>query len=324
MDLRQVLRLIAFSIIAAMGSGIALAQAWPAKPIVLIVGGGAGSNLDVMVRPIAERLAIALGQPVIVDNKPGAGGILAMTTLAKSAPDGHTIALATMAQAVFNPYMFSKLPYDPQRDLEPVAPLVASAMVLAAHPSLPANTLPEFVALAKAKPGHYFIATPSLGAPPHIFAMLLVRAAGIDVTLVPHKSGTEAMTAAISGGVPLVVDGPVGLAPLIGAGKLKAIAVLGRERDPVLPQVPTARESGVDAQGEAWIGIVAPAGTPAPVVQRLNRELSLIMKSADMRGQNAGRGFRTLVATPEEFRATIREDHAKWSALIKAADLKLD
>lgn len=323
MNRRRLLRTLVASSLAALPR-LAQAQAYPHKTITLLVGGAAGSNPDVIVRPIAERAAIALGQPIVVDNRPGAGGIGAMVALAHSAPDGHTLALVTMAQAVFNPYLFGKLPYDPLRDLEPVAPIVTGAMVLAAHPSFAATSLPALVALAKTQPGKLFIATPALGSPPHIFALLLCRAAGIEVTFVPHKSGTEAMRAVVSGEIPLLIDGPVGVAPQVKAGKLVALAVTGREREAILPATPTARESGIDAEGEAWMGIVAPAGTPAAVVQRLNRELTLVTSSPEMRAQVAARGLRTLASTAEAFRAQISSDHAKWGPLIRTAGLTLE
>jgi tripartite-type tricarboxylate transporter receptor subunit TctC len=307
-----------------LAPSFARAQTFPSRPITLLVGGAPGSGPDVMVRPIAERLSAVLGQPVVVVNKPGAAGSLAVTALMQSAPDGHTLALATMSQAVFNTYLFAKLPYDALRDLEPIAPLVTGAMVLAAHPSFPARSLAELVALAKSSPGKYFIAIPQAGSPPHIVALLLNRAAGIETTFVPHKSGSEAIHAAISGEIPLLVDGPVIISSHVQAGKLKALAVTGRQREAVLPQTPTAAESGFDAPGEAWFGLVAPTGTPAAIVQRLNREVTAVMASAEMQKTMGGLGFRTLQSTPDEFRSLIRQEHAKWGPLIRDAGLKID
>ena len=324
MHRRQLLKLLSVATLAASNPRIALAQAFPRKPITLLVGGGAGSNPDVIARLVAERLSARLGQAVVIDNKPGAGGIAAMSTLANAAPDGHTIALATMGQVVFNSYLFAKLPYDPQRDLEPVTPFVTGAMVLAAHPSFPANSLPELVALARKRSEPFFLATPALGSPPHIFGLLLMRAAGIEVSTVPYKTGADSMRAAVTGEIPLLIDGPVGIAPLVNAGKLKALAVTGRVREPALPATPTARESGIDAQGEAWIGIVAPVGTPKAIIEQLNREIAAVMAAPEMREQIAQRGLHVLVSTPEDFRAQIRSDHATWGPLIRSAALKLD
>jgi tripartite-type tricarboxylate transporter receptor subunit TctC len=299
------------------------AQDYPTHPVTVLVGGAAGSVPDLLARSLAERLALRLGQPVLVENKPGAGGSIAMATLARSSPDGHTLALATMSQAVFNSYLFEKLPYDPIRDLEPVAPLVTGAMVLAAHPSFPAQTLAEFVSQAKAKPGALFIGMPQLGSPPHVVALLLNRAAGIDVKMVPHKSGADAMNAALSGEIPLIIEAPTTIAPQVQAGKLKALAVTGRQREPLLPGTPTLMESGLALHGEAWIGLVAPARTPAPVAERLNRELRSVMDAPEMRAVMARMSFRVMSGTPDEFRRLIAEEHAKWGPAIRDAGLKL-
>ena len=314
--------LILASVLAS--SNIA-AQAYPGRTIRLLVGGATGSVPDTLARPIAERLSSALGQTVVVENRPGAAGIIAMEAMVKSAPDGYTIALATMSQAVFNNYLFSKLPYDPLRDLQPVAPLVTGAMVLAAHPSFPASSLSEVAMLTKAQPGRIFVAMPQNGSPPHVVALLLNRAAGLNVTMVAHKSGSDAVTAVLSGDIPLIIDAPTILAPQIAAGKLRAIAVTGSQREPSLPNVPTVAESGfASVRGEAWIGIVAPHGTPAAIIQRLNKTLNSIMATPEMQALMATLSFRTLTATPEEFQTRIRDDHALWSTIIREAGIKLD
>lgn len=299
-------------------------QPYPSRPVTVLVGGAPGSVPDVMFRALAERLSLALGQAVVVENKPGAAGGLAMSALARSAPDGHTLALATMSQAVFNSYLFANLPYDPLRDLEPVVPLVNGAMVLAAHTSSAPRSLQEFVDLARAQRGKLFVAIPQAGSPPHIVALLLNRAAGIEVTLVPHKSGSDAVNAVVSGQIPFLIDAPTIVAGQVQAGTLKALAVTGRQREAALPDTPTLSESGYDVQGEAWIGLVAPAGTPATVVNRLNRELGLILSSAQMRQTMSKLGFHTMASTPEDYRALIETEHVKWGALIRQAGLKLD
>ena len=323
MNRRQVLKALPMAVLA-LTHGWARAKPYPVRPVTLLVGGAPGSVPDVMVRPIAERLSLALGQPVVVENKPGAAGSLAMAALARSAPDGYTLALATMSQAVFNTYLFTKLPYDPLRDLEPVAPLVTGAMVLAAHPSLPARSLPEFIVLAKAQPGKYFVAMPQMGSPPHIVALLLNRAAGIEVTMVPHKSGSDAVNAVMSGEIPLLIDAPTIISPQVQTGRLTALVVTGSQRELALPDTPTASESGFNVQGEAWIGLVAPRGTAADIVQRLNRELTGILASPEIRAVMARLSFRTLSGSPDEFRSLIKAEHVKWAAVIRDAGLKLD
>ena len=303
----------------------AAAQPYPNHPIKVLVGGAPGSTPDVMIRPIAARLSTVLGQPVIVENRTGAAGIIAMDALVHSPPDGYTLALATMSQAVFNSYLFSKLPYDPLRDLEPVMPLVTGAMAIVAHPSFPASNLQELITLAKGQPGKLFMAMPQAGSPPHVVALLLNRAAGIDLTMVPHKSGPEALNAVLSGQIPLLIDAPTVISTHVAAGKLKALVVTGRRREEASPDVPTASESGLaNVQGEAWIGLVAPAGTPTHIVQRLHRELVLILAAPEMQAQMARLSFRTMNETPDEFRTLIKSEHAKWSAVIRHAGLKLD
>jgi tripartite-type tricarboxylate transporter receptor subunit TctC len=320
---RDVLRALSLGALGCTGTH-AWAQAYPSRPITLLVGGSPGSVPDIMIRPIAARLAVVLGQPVVVENRPGAAGGVAMSALVQSAADGHTLALATMSQAVFNAYLFAKLPYDPLRDLEPVTPLVTGAMALAAHPSFPARSLGEFVTLAKAQPGKYFVAIPQSGSPPHIVALLLNRATGIDVTMVPHKSGSDAVNAVVSGEIPLLFDAPTIISSQVRAGRLKVLAVTGRQREPSLPESPTANEAGFDVQGEAWIGLVAPRGTPTVVVQRLHREVSAILAATEMNASMANLGFRTMTSTPEAFRTLIQDEHRKWSALIRDAGLRLE
>jgi tripartite-type tricarboxylate transporter receptor subunit TctC len=322
---RALIRSLALSTLVASTVRPALAQTYPSRPIRLLVGGAAGSVPDTLARLIADRLSPALGQPVLVENRVGAAGIIAIQGLVRSEPDGHTLALATMSQAVFNSYLFSSLPYDPLRDIEPVSPLVTGAMAVAAHPTLPANTLAEFVSLAKAQPGKLLVGTTGAGSPPHVFAQLLVRATGIEVMFVPFRSGPEGITGVMRGDVQVFFDAPTIIAPQVKAGTIKALAVTGRARDPELPSVPTVAEAGFrEAQCEAWIGLVAPARTPAGIVARLNSELAAILAVPELRRRLEALSFEPIMGTPEEFRARIREEHARWGKLIKEVGIKLD
>lgn len=323
MDRRQLLTLLSTTGLVSTAR-LSRADAYPSRPVALLVGGAPGSPPDVMARPVAQRLAESLGKAVVVENRPGAAGSLAIAALLNSAPDGHTLALATMSQAVFNKYLFAKLAYDPIRDLEPVAPLVTGAMALAAHPTFGARSLVDLVALAKRQPGQLFMAMPQAGSPPHIVALLLERATGIDMTLVPHRSAADATNAVLAGEIPLLFDAPTAIAPLVQAGRLRALAVTGRQREPLLPDTFTARESGFDVLGEAWIGLVAPRRTPADIVQRLNRELTMIMSSTEMGSAMAKLSFRPMSSSPEDFAALIRQEHAKWGAVIREANLHLE
>jgi tripartite-type tricarboxylate transporter receptor subunit TctC len=310
---------------AALAAAVPAArgQAYPQRPLSLLVGGAPGSVPDIVARAVAERLGRRLGQPLVVENKPGAAGSIAMTALARSAPDGHTLALATMSQLVFNSYLFDKLSYDPVRDVQPVAPLVTGAMVLAAHPSMKAGSFHELVRLAQTEPGSLFIAMPQLGSPPHVVALLLNRAAGIEVRMVPHKSGADALNAVLAGEISLIIEAPTTVAPLVSAGRLKAIVVTGREREPLLPHTQTATEAGFPVQGEAWLGLVAPAGTPIPIVERLNQEVARVMQGGDMPALLDRMSFRILSGSPDVFGRMIREAHVTWGDTIRRAGLKL-
>ena len=300
------------------------AQSYPSRPVKIIVGGAAGSVPDTLVRPIADRLAISLGQPVVIENRPGAAGIIGMEALTRSAADGYTIAVATMSQAVFNAHLFSRLPYDPLRDLQPVAPLATGGMVLAANPAFPANSAVEFVEIARRQPGKLFMAMPQNGSPPHIVALLLTHATNIDVTMVPHKSGTDAIAAVVANQIPLVIEAPTLVAAQVKTGKLKALITTGRERERELPEIPTAHDAGIDIDGEAWIGLVAPKGTPMEIIERLNREIAHIVSSPEVQELLGKLSFRPLTGSPDEFASMIARDHAKWGAVIRHAGLRLE
>jgi tripartite-type tricarboxylate transporter receptor subunit TctC len=307
------------------GPGLRAGQAYPTRPIRFLVGGAAGSVPDTMSRLIAERLAVALGQPVVVDDRPGASGIIAMQGLKNAPADGYTIGLATMSQAVFNTYLFAKLPYDPLRDLEPVSPLVAGGMVIVANPRLPANTFGEFIAMAKARPDDILFGTTALGSPPDVVVRFLMRAVGVKVTFVPFKSGPDGVNGVLRGDVQLFVDAPLIVAAQVKAGSLKALVVTGRAREPELPDVPTVAECGYPTiLAEPWIGLVAPARTPAEIVERLNREVTRILQDADLQRRLKALGFVTVTGSPTEFRALIRDEHVRWGSVIKEAGLKLD
>jgi tripartite-type tricarboxylate transporter receptor subunit TctC len=213
----------------------AAAQTYPERPVHFLVGGAAGSVPDTISRLIAERLAKGLGEPVVVDDRPGASGIIAMQALVSSPADGYTIALATMSQTVFNSYLFSKLPYDPMRDLEPVSPLVSGSMVIVANPRFRADTFDAFVARAKARPGEILFGTTALGSPPDVIARFLMRAVGANVTFVPFKSAPEGVNGVMRGDVQLFVDAPLIVAQQVKAGSLKALVVTGHVRDRELP-----------------------------------------------------------------------------------------
>ncbi|WP_428671915.1 Bug family tripartite tricarboxylate transporter substrate binding protein [Reyranella sp.] len=302
-----------------------VAQVWPDRPIRLFVGGAPGSVPDTLARVIAERLAMALNQPVIVENKPGAAGSLAIGAMLAAKPDGHTLALATMSQAVFNSYLFPKLAYDPLQDFAPVSLLATGAMAVAAHPAFPPTTFRAFVDLAKAQPGRIMLGTTAVGSPPHVFCHLMLRAAGIKVTIVPHTSGAEGMRSVMRGDVQLFLDAPTIISPQVAAGAVKVLVVTGRSREKVLPDVPTIAEAGLpDATAEAWIGLVANAQTPPHLVERLNASLTELLALDSVRRRLEGLSFVATGSTPQEFAQSLRDDHGRWGPIITASGIKLE
>jgi tripartite-type tricarboxylate transporter receptor subunit TctC len=323
---REVLKsAFALSVAAALPGHGAAAQSWPSRNLKLIVGGAAGSVPDSLARLAAEALSKKLGQPFIVENKAGAGGIVAMQALMQSPPDGYTIGLTTMSQAVFNSYLFTKLSYDPLRDLVPISTLAGSSFVLAAHPSIEAPTLRDLVAQSKKEPGKFLIGIPANGSPPHIAALLLMRETGLSATVVPFRTGPEGLTAVMRGDIQLFIDGPTLIASQAESRAIKAVVVTSYQRQDVLKNVPTIAEAGFpDAVFESWIGLVAPRGTPSDVVDRISRESRSILDGNDYAQKLKQMSFTPKAATSTEFAGLISDEHKRWAPILQAAGLKLD
>jgi tripartite-type tricarboxylate transporter receptor subunit TctC len=314
---------LAFSIAAAFQLTKATAQTWPSSYLKLLVGGAAGSVPDSLARLAADALSKKLGQNIIVENRTGAAGIVAMQGVAGSPPDGYTIGLATMSQLVFNSYLFSKLPYDPVRDLKPISTLAWSSSVLVAHPSLSASTLPEVVALSQKEPGRLLLGIPSNGSPPHIAALLLMRETGLSATMVPFKTGPDALTAAMRGDVQLLIDGPTLLAAQIDSKAVKAIVATGPQRFESIKDVPTVAEAGFPkASVQTWLGLVASAGTPDAIVERLSAECESLLRNDEYVKKLKQLSFFPTSATPQEFASLIAEEHRRWAPVLQAAGLK--
>ncbi len=309
----------------AFPSDASKGEAFPERPIRLLVGAGAGSVPDLIARLVGEKLSATLGQPVVIDDRPGAGGMLAMQALVGSKPDGYTLALATMSQAVFDSYLFSKLPYDPLHDLDPISSLVVGAMAVAANPGLPANTFGELISLANSQANKLTLGVPGNGSPPHLVALLLVRAAGINVEFVPFRTGPDGLAGVMRGDVQLFIDAPPLIAPQAKAGAIKVLAVTGEVREAELPGVPTIAELGFPAvEGEAWMGLVAPVHTPPAIVARLNSDIGALMAAPDVQRRLAALSFRPFVASQDQFIALIREEHKRWGSIIRDAGIRLD
>lgn len=300
-------------------------QPWPAKPIRVIVPGGAGGVTDIRARWLAERLGPALGQSVIVENKPGAGGNIGMEMAARSAPDGYTLVIIHQGVMTINPHLYAKLSYDPLTDFAPITRVGIGPLLLAVNPDMPAKTVAELVQLAKSRPGKLSFGSPGIGTPPHLAGELFKRMAGIDVIHVPFKGGGQAVSDLIGGHVNYSIEGLTVLVPQVKNGRIRAVAVTGPRRVASLPDVPTIAESGMPGyEFQGWVGIAAPAATPRPIVDRLYREISAILGAPEGRGWLAEAGAEPGTDAPEVFFAAIRAEHAKWGPIIREAGIKVE
>jgi tripartite-type tricarboxylate transporter receptor subunit TctC len=302
------------------------AHAWPTKPVRLVVAYPPGGGIDVMARQIAEKLTPAWGQPVVVENKPGANTIVATDAVAKSPADGHTILLTTDATFSINPHLYAKLPFDTQRDFTPVTMLVLLQQLLVAHPSLPANNLSELISLAKAKPGAINYASYGSGSQPHLSGEMLKNKAGIDLVHVPYKGISLAVPAVMAGEVQLTFAGIATSMPQLKAGRIKAIAIGGAQRSPLLPQVPTFRELGYpEVETHAWFGFFLPAGSPPDAIARIHRDTKTILEEPEFRQkQLIDKGYDVVGSSPAEFAAYIRKDSESRARAVKISGAKAE
>jgi tripartite-type tricarboxylate transporter receptor subunit TctC len=308
--------LIAVAALSAMPV-VAAAQAYPQRPVRLIIPSGAGGVTDILARNIAPKLGDALGQQVVIDNRPGASGIVGSQIVAKSAPDGHTLLMAFPSH-VTNPSLFPDIPYDTVKDFAPITLVSAVAPVLIVGMQTPVRTMAEFIAHAKTKPGglnHGAVGAGSMGA---LAADLLGEMAGFKFTQVMFKGSPQGMTAVVSGEIDFYLLGSVGSAvPQVKAGRLRALGVGAKQRVAVMPDVPPIADTLPGYEARGWNGILAPTGTPRAVIERLNRELVKIIRSPDLQPALAGEGATAIGNTPAEFDAIIRADIAKWAKIIK-------
>lgn len=316
----------ALAMAATSLAGPALAQeaGWPQRPIRLIVGFTPGGSTDLAARIVAQHLGDRLGKPVVVENKPGASGNIATDFVAKSAPDGYTLMLCTIPTHAINPHLYKNLPYDHLKDFAPVSLVAMLPNIIAVNPQLPASNLKELVALAKKDPGKYqFAAVP--GGSPHLTAEVFKDTAGIQLQLVPYKGASPAITDVIAGHVPMVFENVAPTMAFIQSGKLRPIAVTSPARLPGLESVPTVAESGYAGFAvEGWSGIVAPAGTPPAVLDRLNAELRAVLTSAEVQARFVQLNLRARPSSREEFGSFMQQQTDFWGKLIGRIGLKLD
>lgn len=299
---------------------------WPAKqPIRIIVPGGSGGVIDIRARWLAVRLAPVLGQSVIVENKPGAGGNIGTEMGAHSAPDGYTLTIIHTGTMTVNPHLYSRPGYDALADFTPITRLGVAPLLLAVHPNVPAYTVADLVRLAKAKPGELSFGSPGIGTPPYLAGELFKRMAGIDTVHVAYKGGGQAVTDLIGGHITYSIEGLTVQLPQVKAGLLRPLAVTGPRRVPSLPDVPTMAEAGLPGyEFEGWVGVAVPAATPKPIVERLYRQMYSILTTPEAREWFAEFGAVPGADAPDVFAASIRAEHGKWGKLIHDGGIKLE
>ena len=304
-------------------SSFASAQNWPEHPIRFLMSAPAGSSIDALGRAIADKLRERLGQPVVVENKPAAGGTVATAEVAHSAPDGYTMVLAFPGPLAFAPFL-QKLPYNVQKDLAAVIITSNQPSILAVNASLPVKTLPELVAYAKANPGKLNYASVGNGSSSHLSMELLKSMAGIDVVHVPFNGSPPAVLATVQGETQMLFAVMQPLKPQIDAGKLRPIAVTTAKRFFLFPDIPAIAETYPGFEAQAWNGVLVRAGTPKPIIDRLNREINAVLKMPDVVKSMQAQGFELVGGRPEDFDKLIRDDSARWAPVIKRLGLKID
>jgi tripartite-type tricarboxylate transporter receptor subunit TctC len=304
-------------LLASLFTGPCLAQDYPARPIRMIVPFGAGGPADVAARLIANSLQESFGQPIVIENRPGAGGVIGTLEVAKSAPDGYTLLMMSNTQTA-NESLVPQRKYQLMRDLVPIAPINFSDLVIVVHPSVPAKTLKEFIALAKSQPGKLNYASSGQGTPYHMAGELFKTVAGVDLVHVPYRNSGEARSGIIGGQVQMMIDAVTTMAPNILQGQVRALAITGSARSSVLPDVPTVAEAGMPGyEATIWLGLMAPTGTPKPIIDKLNAAVNDAIKRPETVKLWAEQGAAPMSMTPEEFDKFLRSDIVKWADVVK-------
>ncbi len=302
----------------------AQAQPWPSRPLRIVVPFPPGGSTDLLARRLAEKLSIALGQTVLVDNRAGAGGVTGADHVAKSAPDGHTLLMGVTSLSVA-PALFRNLPFDPLKDLAPVSLVVTAPLVLVRHPSLPAATLADFIALAKREPGTITYGTPGNGTSMHLTGVMFDLAAGTQLVHVPYRGSAAALNDLVAGQLKTMFGDLLVVLPQLRAGTIAAIAVTSRTRNPLLPDLPSMDEAGLSGfEGISWQGLFAPSGTPAEIKERVAAETARAMQSEDVRDFFAAQGFAVGGGTPAEFRDFFAAETAKWARVVQVGHVRPD
>jgi tripartite-type tricarboxylate transporter receptor subunit TctC len=303
----------------------AAAADYPVKPIRVLVGFAPGGSADIIARAVSQKLADAFKQPVVVDNRSGASGIIATELTAKSDPDGYTLLEATMTTHGIGPNLYAKLPYDVIKDFEAVALMVRIPLVMFVHAAVPATNLKEFVALTKSTPGKYSYASAGAGSPPHLVAELFKLKTGAQLLHVPYKGTGAALPDLVAGQVQVMVDGPPPFIPHVKSGKLKALGAASEKRNPLLPEVPTFAEAGISGmEAGLWYGIVAPKGTSKAIVAKLNAEINRALELPDLRQRFTAMSVEIVGGPPQIFARYIGSELKRWGEVVRAANIKIE
>lgn len=319
------LRFVILSALAVFVSASAQAQNYPDRPIKLIAPFPAGGLADVLARAVGDEMSKSLGQPVIVENRAGAGGNNGADAAAKSTPDGYTLLMSSAGILTANPFLYSKMPFDAETAFIPISNVAEMPMILVVNPKVSAQNLKELVALAKAEPNKLNFGSPGIGTTGHLGLAMFMHAAGVQITHVPYRGAAPAITDLIAGQIDGVVDNPPTVISHIEGGRLRPLAVAAKQRMTLLPNIPTAAEAGVaNYEANSWFGIAAPAGTPALIVARLAKEIAAAVRTPAMQERFAKSGARLVGDTPEQFAAQIKAERAKWGEIIKAANIKAE
>jgi tripartite-type tricarboxylate transporter receptor subunit TctC len=302
----------------------AFAQQYPAKPIKIVVGYSAGGAVDIVARTLGQSLSAAMGQPVLVDNKPGAGTNIAVKAVIDAPPDGYTLLMAANALAA-NMALYKPAPFDAERDLAPVALIGRVPVVIAANPSAPYNSVAQLIAAAKAKPGTLAFASPGNGSTPHLAAELFARSAGVSLQHIPYRGGAQAITDVVGGQVPLLAVNALEVKPHVQSGKLKVLAVLSAQRSVIFPDVPTIAESGFPGfEASVWYALMAPAGTPKPILAKLHDEVQKALKTSDVAERMTAVGGEVTPGSIETAAALIHSERQRYDKLVREANIKPD
>jgi tripartite-type tricarboxylate transporter receptor subunit TctC len=315
---------LATAILATTAAG-AFAADYPNKPIRLVVPFSAAGTTDFLARAIAQKLSTNLGTSVVVDNRPGAGGNIGSDMVAKADPDGYTLLLGTVGTHAINASLYKKMPYDTVKDFAPVTLVASVPNIVVVNPSVPVKSIKDLLALAKSKPGNLTFASSGNGSSIHLSGELFKSMAGVDMLHVPYKGSGPAVTDLVGGQVNLMFDNMPSSLPHVKTGRLRAIAVTGSKRSPAVPDLPTIAESGVPGYDSvAWFGVLAPAGTPPAIVNKLNAEIIKVLKSPDVAKRLSSQGAEPAYNTPDEFSAYIKTEMVKWAQVVKASGAQVD